>query len=51
MKITPYTVYSDQLLLEYIAIRESIIPESIVMHEPYKSNDILYKNTFSVKKV
>ena len=23
----------------------------IAMHEPYKSNDISYKNTFSVKKV
>ena len=44
-------VSSDQLLPGSLAICESeILDLAIAMHEPYKSNDMSCKNTFSIKK-
>ena len=40
-------VYSGQLLPGYLATCESKI---LAIHEPYKSNGILCKNTFGAKK-
>ena len=44
-------VSPDQLLLLRKLYVSQYNSGPIAMHEPYKSNDISYKNTFGIKKV